>query len=445
MVENRLLLSKAVVKLPSASLPYNNGDEVIFDESAISVKLGGKQVPQKEEDGVVNYTVSYEDNTDVGTASVVITAGENSRYVGSSSKKFKIVGTAFSTKTVEIAGLETRLPYTGAPVCQNLILTDRVSGKTLAAKTDYEIAYSNHVNAGKAAVTLTGLGRYSGTIRKNYTISKAEITEEMIESRSVTAQQNRAGATPDVVITWRGRTLVNGQDYTLSYTNNKNITTQERRAYITVNGKGNFTGKLKNIVELHITPKSWQSDSITIEVPDMKYSRSKKEYKPVPVVCDHGKKLVKGKDYTVSYESNKGSDIGTISDTRHTAAVIITAKSADYADGTDNDIRIVEFRIMEKMIANATVKVVNPQYFSQDGVTPDKNDLSVTYKNVAVTADEYEIVSYSNHVKKGKAALVIRGKGQYGGMKKVPFVIKARGVQTNFADAIRQLFMSELN
>lgn len=436
VVENRLLLSKASVKLPSTSLRYQDGEEVTFDESEISVKLSGKPVPQREEDGTVNYTVSYRNNTAVGTATVVITAGEGSRYAGSCSKNFKVVGTALSTKAINIMGMKTSVIYTGAPIFQDLILTDRASGENMEEGVDYRITYGNHVNAGKASVILTGLGRYSGTIRKTYTISKAKLTEDMIRSKIVTAQQNRAGATPDIEIAYMGRTLAKGQDYTLSYTNNKNITTDQKKAYITVTGKGNYTGKLKNVVELQIDPKTWQSGDITIEVPDMKYSINKREYKPVPVVCDNGRKLVKNKDYTVSYEANKKDDIGNIPATGHVATVIITAKSADYADGTDSDIRKVEFRIIEKMIGDAKVQLANPQYFSQYGVAPGQDDLNITYKGTPVTADEYEIVSYINNTKKGKASLVIRGKGQYGGTKKVTFAIKAKGMKTNLTDAV---------
>ena len=91
-----------------------------------------------------------------------------------------------------------------------------------------------------------------------------------------------------------------------------------------------------------ILPKSLNSDDITIEVPDMQYSNKKAQYNPNPIVYDNGKKLVKNKDYTVSYEGNTKQDIGEIKETGHTAKVIITAKSADYlaeettADGTEN-------------------------------------------------------------------------------------------------------------
>ena len=156
----------------------------------------------------------------------------------------------------------------------------------------------------------TGIGKYSGTFTKTYTISKAAITEDMLTSdKQIEVLQNRAGVQPDVVLLYNGKTLVNGQDYTLIYSNNKNITTDSKKAYITIKGKGSFTGTLRNAVEMVILPKSLNSDDITIEVPDMQYSNKKAQYNPNPIVYDNGKKLVKNKDYTVSYEGNTKRDI----------------------------------------------------------------------------------------------------------------------------------------
>ena len=96
----------------------------------------------------------------------------------------------------------------------------------------------------------TGIGKYSGTFTKTYTISKAAITEDMLTSdKQIEVLQNRAGVQPDVALLYNGKTLVNGQDYTLIYSNNKNITTDSKKAYITIKGKGSFTGTLRNAVE----------------------------------------------------------------------------------------------------------------------------------------------------------------------------------------------------
>lgn len=442
LVEDKILLSDAVIQLKPAALNYNNGQPVTYKDSQIVVKLNKKPVLQKEED-VVNYTVSYENNTEPGTATVVIRAGENSKYIGSCRKDFTVKGITFSAKTITMSGFVNKVNYTGKPVFQNVVLKEKASGETLKKNVHYSISYENNVNTGKAAMVITGLGKYSGTIKKTYTISKVKLTADMIGSKTIEVKQNRAGAAPDVTIIYQGSRLTKDRDYKLTYTNNKNITTDTKKAYISINGIGNFTGKLNKAVELKISPKSWLSSDITVEVPDMKYYNFRSKYMPAPIVRDNGKALIKGQDYTVTYEANTRDEIGDITQKPdgHTARAIIKVNGSDYvagADGTDS--RIVEFRIAGRMIKDAKVTIKNPQYFSQSGTWPKEGDLEVRYKGELVDPDEYEIISRDPVTDRGRRTLIIQGKGQYGGTKKVSYLIEARGIYDNWTqEAARML------
>ena len=57
----------------------------------------------------------------------------------------------------------------------------------------------------------------------------------------------------------------------------------------------------------------------------------------------------------------------------------------------------------------------------------------------AALGEDYEIVSYAENMKKGKATLVIQGRRQYGGTKKVTFTIKPRNMNENFKDAAQKM------
>ena len=442
VVKDKDLLSKAAVTIPK-SLDYDDGKEVKFEEPQIVVKLKGKVIPQEEEDGTVNYAVSYEDNRQVGTACVVITAGTDSKYVGSVRKTFTIKGKTFSTKTIDITGFETKRPYTGKSVYQSPVLRDKTSESDalLEKNEDYRITYAKNVNAGTATMTITGLGKYSGTIKKNFTIEKVTLTENMVQSQIITVKQNRAGATPDVELIYEGRRLVKDRDYKLTYTGNKNTTSENKQAWINIAGKGNFKGSLKKAVELKIEPKSWSSGEITVDVPDMKYSSKKAQYTPDPVVYDNGKKLTKNKDYTVAYESNTKEDIGEITDEwqSHEAKVIITLSGSDYVVGEAGEEKKFSFRITGKLISEAKVTIdpQKKQFFSQYGTKLEKSDLTVTYKGNPIGEGEYDIISYSKNDKKGKATLVLAGKGEYGGTKTVTFTINARGMESNLAEELK--------
>ncbi len=450
VMTDKELLTKAKITLPSSALDYKDGEAVTFDPSQILVKLGSKVIPQKAEDGTTdNYTISYRNNTEVGTASVVIQGIETGKYVGSCTKTFAIKGTPFSKKTIEISGLQTKLPYTGKALYQNPVLKDKQSGSTLEKNVDYKITYTNNRNAGKATMLLTGINKYSGEIKQTFTIDKVTLTAELLQQNALTVKQNRAGVTPDVALVYEGRTLVNGADYKLTYTNNKNTTTDVKKAYISIAGIGNFKGSLKNAVTLTIEPKSWDSQELTVEVPDLKYKANTREYKPNAVVYDNGAKLVKNKDYTIEYELNKKEDItltetGTLPANGHVAKVIITLTGADYtvkSEDAQSSKKTVEFRITEKLISEAKVAVKPDkiQYFSQGGTKPGKEDLTVTYKNTPVADDDYTIISYEKNDQKGKATLVIKGNNSFSGTKKVTFTIKPRDMKANFKDAVAKI------
>lgn len=56
--------------------------------------------------------------------------------------------------------------YIGSPITPAVSVTLK-NGTQLIEGTDYTLAYTNHTNAGKATVTVTGIGNYTGTINKN--------------------------------------------------------------------------------------------------------------------------------------------------------------------------------------------------------------------------------------------------------------------------------------
>ncbi|MBQ1485054.1 MAG: Ig-like domain-containing protein [Muribaculaceae bacterium] len=64
------------------------------------------------------------------------------------------------------------MTYTGKALKPAVTVTD---GSTpLVLGTDYTVSYSNNVNAGKATVTITGIGNYAGTVKKSFAIINAE-------------------------------------------------------------------------------------------------------------------------------------------------------------------------------------------------------------------------------------------------------------------------------
>ena len=76
-------------------------------------------------------------------------------------------------KFAKISGISNKT-YTGSALKQPLKL--KFFGSTLDEGDDYTVAYSGNKNAGTATITITGIDRYSGTVKKTFTISKAANT-----------------------------------------------------------------------------------------------------------------------------------------------------------------------------------------------------------------------------------------------------------------------------
>lgn len=116
-----------------------------------------------------DYTVSYENNINAGTAKIIIT-GIGDHFTGSTEKTFTI-------NSAEISGC-TFAPI--ADVTYNTMahtpeVTVAISGRTLEADKDYTVSYASNVNAGTATVTVTGKGNFTGSANTTFTIAKADL------------------------------------------------------------------------------------------------------------------------------------------------------------------------------------------------------------------------------------------------------------------------------
>ena len=114
-------------------------------------------------------SVTYENNINVGTATIIYTGKNN--YTGEIRKNFKI--TEASITDDMIANIPSVTYNTRAHTPE---VTVTFEGSTLKAGKDYDVAYTNNINAGTATVTVTGKGNLTGTASKTFTINKAGLT-----------------------------------------------------------------------------------------------------------------------------------------------------------------------------------------------------------------------------------------------------------------------------
>ena len=164
---SRISISKASVTLSTSTYAYDGKAK----KPGVTVKLNGKTLKNG-----TDYTVSYSNNTKVGTATVKITGKGN--YTGSVSKTFKIKN---NFKKATISGISNK-SYTGKNITQSI--TVKYNGKTLKNGTDYTVSYSSNKNIGTATVKIAGKGSYTGTITKTFKINPAKQEIQKLTAKS---------------------------------------------------------------------------------------------------------------------------------------------------------------------------------------------------------------------------------------------------------------------
>ena len=164
---SRISISKASVTLSTSTYAYDGKAK----KPGVTVKLNGKTLKNG-----TDYTVSYSNNTKVGTATVKITGKGN--YTGSVSKTYSIKN---DFKKATVSGISTKA-FTGKNITQSI--TVKYNGKTLKNGTDYTVSYSSNKNIGTATVKIAGKGSYTGTITKTFKINPAKQEIQKLTAKS---------------------------------------------------------------------------------------------------------------------------------------------------------------------------------------------------------------------------------------------------------------------
>lgn len=368
-------VSTLKITVPSAT--YNGKAQ----KPAVTVKYNN----YKFKNGT-DYTLSYKNNTKIGTATVTVKG--KGKLSGTKSVTFKI-----NAKPIKNAVLtyNNSLTYNGSTLSP--AVTVKYGNATLKKNTDYTVAYSNNVNAGTGTITITGKGIYGGSVKKTFTIKKLGISATAV---SGTGNKVYTGSAikPVPAVKAGGRTLKNGTDFTVSYKNN----TEPGTATLIVNGKGNYSGSVSKTFK--ITARA--INDVEVTVPDTVFTGE--QVRPDVVVSYGSYQFISDSDYTLSFKDNV--NIGT-------ASVVVTGKN--HLSGS----RTVTFPIEKADISSTEIAVKNATFTG----SAIKSDVDVRLGNVTLKEGTHYTLSYKNNVNAGTAQVTISGKGSLEGAVTMSFTI----------------------
>lgn len=348
-------------------------------------------------------------------------------------------------------GGEHKLTVTTAEAAGELTVTAGSGKAPLAEDTDFVVSYSRNIFAGKASVTVTGIGDYNGTVTKNFTIEAdktSEITAELSE-KDEPVQFNVRGAAPDITVTAHikaengtvtDEVLKEGKDYKVTYSSNKKV---GDGAY-TVKFLGNYKGHKAVKGSFKIVQAS--IDTAKVEAAQLIYKKPGK-YLSKPFVSLDGVQL-KTSDYTVKYYEGEVSDV-----TAEGVKELTSKDTLEFAEGEESKIITIAatgkgnytktaLGTYEVVKAKAeTIDLTKAKIVAKDKV--NGKDVKVAKQEYTGYAIEPEIrvivkvnkvwtdvdpslydISYINNVNKGSAVILVNGNGtETAGSKNVKFSI----------------------
>ena len=338
-----------------------------------------------------------------GTGYVTVTASATG--YNSVSKDVKIVVSKKSLNNGLLTLSETSYVYDGT--YKKPAATVTFGGKVLQAGKDYTISYRNNLNVGVTTVIATGMGDYTGYTSKNFTITKRAMAGGTV---SVASSVSFTGSniTPSVTVKVAGRTLTSGTDYTVSYSNNKNV----GKATVKIIGKGNYSGSL----------------SAKFDIVPAKQQIQKLETKYKGFYIDWAQKgSATGYDVEYSVNANMSGAVSKHLTANKPDTLTVSGLSGDktyyvrvrsYTNvngkvyyGAWSDVKSI--KTANNDITKATVSGISTKAFTGKAIT---QNVTVKVGNTVLKNGTDYTVSYSNNKKVGKATVKITGKGKYGGV-----------------------------
>ena len=456
-------LSKLKISTKSVAFGGNIADGVVVKDGKTTLTNG------------VDYTLTYDEAAVVNAGKHKVVVTGLGKYVGTKSVTVTIKGISLSKATVK--GLFKSVVYTGEeykPNGEDFEVTLKVKeGKktvtrTLVENVDYVITYSSNVtNKGTVKLTFKGIGNYTGSFTKSFKVDAYKLTDaiangdiEIVVDDAVVF--DRSGAKAGVKVLYKGEELVNGKDYTLSYSNTKKefdyepgMSSKKLKSApkVVVKAKGNFSGSFTAYYD--ITAKDFTE--LTVIAPNVNYVSKKGNFKTTVTVMDEkGKKLTSGKDYKVTYVDESGDPIPSKATLNVGDTVIVKVTAVDgkgYTGTQEATINIVPYKLKKLMINKMSfwytgeaieLTDANGNLVEDDTIKNkifNRGKLSIlspsTYEALEL-GEDFKILenTYKNNVKKGTASVTIQGIGNYAGTYTVTYKIVARPTWLNIFDKL---------
>ena len=420
--EAKTISWKINAKKLSGNVTVSDVEDKTYTGSAITPEVEVKDTARntvltKNKD----YTISYKNNVNAGTATITITGKGN--YTGTVEKTFKINGDENPIKVTN------KTVYTGSTVDLSTLVSDAQGDVTFSIKTNGTTTASTLSGSKLTAGAMSATDDKDQTVvitakaagNGNYNPGNKEIT---ITVQKYTATLSWTSTTPNSIIYG-----------TTGKTATATVKVTEGTA-----GKVTYTSGTTDVLEIDantgaLTTKKVGSSEITAK---MARTSTVKEASVKKTITVTAKKIEipTGKTLTYNGEEQTGVDSkaeyrlsGTVKATNigtYTAtATLADANNTQWSDGSATA-KTISWKINAKNLSgNITISNIADQTYTRSAITPQPT-VTDTARNKALTNNSDYTLSYKDNTTVGTATITITGKGNYTGTVEKTFkIVKA--------------------
>ncbi len=359
-----------------------------------------------------------------------------------------------------------------------------VNGAELPA-SNYSVSYKNNTNVGTATVTITGKGNCQGKVTKTFAILPKSIEAEDFTMTVADKIYSGKELLPSVSVKWGKKTLKKGKDYTIVYANNILAAekTETDAPKVIVTGVGNYQGTRE--IGFTIMPKEIAESSISAQI---SYCESKENSmqtdsdtmaaqieNSMQTDSDTMDRLTENSLQTgidtrdVQIENrlqtdnhvkdrqteNSGSNIRVLIgktelNTNQYDMVVYNAGTTHIVEqsqlvlGTKYDIQITlkgNYRVKGKTsalkkniickrdISNLDILLKESNAVYTYNAKAQKPQIIVKDENGTVVPKTQYTIAYADNIHAGTAGIIVTGKGDYAGTKRIPFTIQKQRLE----------------
>ena len=394
----------AVVTAPTGyTLTYTGASQALVTAGEAE---GGTMRYSTEKDGVYDSEVPQAASAGDYTIWYRVWGDKNHKDTEPQSVAAAIIKEQAKVVTAPTANAQT---YTGSPVA--LLTAGEAEGGTMVYSMAQHGTYSPDIPMGEAADTYTVWYKAEGDAMHadsepqsiEVTIAPAALQAEWAQLSDAEMTYTGAALEPGVTVTFGGRELVPGTDYTVGYQDN--VSAGAAKAVIT--GMGNFTGTAA--LPFTILPADITTAAVILDRDVFTYTGNAVEPTVLVQLGGFGA-LTAGTDYTVSFVNNVNAGKAT---------VIVTGA------GSFTGAASADFIIQPKALEDAMIDEIPPLTYTGEAITPAPQ---VHYNSRELFEGvDFEYAYESNiHAGENTAAVIITAVegGNFYGSARRPFTIR---------------------